>query len=134
MFRVLFCLTVIGLATCDPMYKYNFYVNNGLLMTIKTSICIKTGKNGAATDAFTIKSGNSTLLYTDENWGNVRAISKSTDSVSSYSTLDSLRVYINDSLAYVQSPLDFSQWKHSGVDSGPGTSNYTFVVDTSVIK
>jgi hypothetical protein len=128
-------ISAVAFLTCDPMYQYDFYIHNELPLNIKATIQIKTGTNTHTTDTFFVQSDSVRLMYSDENWGTVRTISAPSDSVAAYTALDSLCIYVNDSLLCLpQSPLDFSKWQHAGVDSGPGSSVYTFIVDSSVIQ
>lgn len=115
------------------MYDYSFYIENALNMPLTAVITFNDGNNHFRPDTFAMAALCDTCVYIDQNWGTVRNIAAPSDSVAAYTAISQLSLYINDTLRYSQKPVDFSLWQHSGVQSGPGKSQYTFVVDTVLI-
>lgn len=129
---------VLGTLSCEPTYQYDFYIENDSSQDITTLIQVQDKKDSYTTQTDTIRSNATKLIYTDESWGQVRNIAQPSDSVPAYTKIKSLKIAVKnsaqkDSIYYIQDPVDFSKWKHTGVLTGPGKSQYTFVVDTFIV-
>jgi hypothetical protein len=130
------CL-ILGAISCDPTYQYDFYVENTTAKDVKAVILIKGQKDVFTFDTIAVPSNDTKLIYTDENWGQVRNIAQPSDSVPAYTNIGSFQITVEtsaltDSVCYQQIPVDFSKWQHSGVLTGPGKSEYTFIVDSTI--
>jgi len=128
----------LGTITCDSMYEYDFYVQNVSVRNIKAIVQIQTQQGRYAIDTFPIPPDSSALIYRDENWGQIRNIAAPSDSIPAYTNIGSLQISIKnssqkDTVIYNQNPLNFSLWRQSGVVTGPGKSQYSFIVDSTII-
>jgi hypothetical protein len=119
--------------SCDPTYEYDFYVENTSIRDITALTQVQDQKDQYTTQTDTIRSNTTKLVYTDESWGQTRNIAQPSDSVPAYTKIKSFKIAVKDSVCYQQDPVDFSKWQHSGVVSGPGKSQYTFVVDSTIV-
>jgi len=136
-FLIITCI-IFGILSCDPMYEYDFYVQNTTSKNIISLIQTQDKKDHYVTDTIPIPSDSTVMIYKDESWGQVRNIAQPSDSVPAYTNLTSLQICVinsaqTDSVCYNQDPIDFSKWQHAGVLTGPGKSQYTFIVDSSIV-
>jgi Tfp pilus assembly protein PilE len=131
-FLIITCI-VFGILSCDPTYEYDFYVENTSARDITALIQVQDQKDHYTTQTDTLRSNTTKLVYTDESWGQTRNIAQPSDSVPAYTKIKSLKIAVKDSVCYQQDPVDFSKWQHTGILSGPGKSQYTFVVDSTVV-